>query len=127
MKEQHITEEIIRNLIDGFYAKVKLDKELGPIFLQVIGNDADAWRSHIHKMYDFWSSVMLGSGRYHGNPLQKHQILPIFDIVLFDRWLALFAENAHDFCCAEMADHFIEKSQRIAQSLKLSLYPSTIS
>jgi hemoglobin len=124
MKEQHITEKNIQNLIDGFYTKVKLDKELGPIFLNAIGNDSDAWKPHLQKMYDFWSSIMLGSGRYHGRPLQKHQMLPNFDILLFDRWLTLFAETAHDLYTPEIADHYIEKSNKIAESLKMGLYYS---
>lgn len=43
-------------------------------------------------------------------------------IDLFDRWLVLFAETAHDLYIAEVADQFIEKSSRIARSLQMGLY-----
>jgi truncated hemoglobin YjbI len=37
-------------------------------------------------MCAFWSSVALMSGRYHGQPMEKHLPLPI-DARHFDRWL----------------------------------------
>lgn len=69
---------------------------LSPIFIQAIGNDSQVWESHMQKMYDFWSSVMLNGGRYHGNPLRKHLMLPPFDVSLFNRWLTLFEEAARE-------------------------------
>lgn len=121
MKEEQITEETIVTLINRFYAKVRTDAQLGPIFLQAIGDDDKTWAFHLRKMYDFWSSVMLASGRYHGNPFQKHLVLPSFDNKLFDRWLSLFEETAREIHPHKIATLYIEKSQRIAQSLKLGL------
>jgi hemoglobin len=119
MKESSITEETIRRLVDEFYAKVRADQGLAPIFAKAIGDDPEIWKPHLQKMYDFWSSLMLTSGRYHGNPFQKHQMLPAFDMGLFDRWLALFEETARDIHTPDTADRYVEKSRRIAESLKL--------
>jgi len=121
MKAQYITDDNIRNLIDVFYQKVRMDTELGPIFLETIGNNDEAWKPHLQKLYNFWSSIMLGSGLYHGNPFQKHRMLPHFNIELFDNWLTLFAECARELFIQEIAEQFIEKSQRIAESLKKGL------
>lgn len=122
MKESVITDESITRLVHDFYSKVRADKDLGPIFANAIGDDDTQWRPHLQRMVDFWSSIMLTSGRYHGNPFQKHKDLPSFDISLFDRWLELFAETAGELYNQENADRFIEKSRRIAESLKLGLY-----
>lgn len=122
MKKSHITESSIRQLVDNFYAKVRQDKLLSPIFKQAIGDDPEIWKPRLQIMYDFWSSVMLGGGRYQGNPLQKHRLLPSFDIKLFDRWLTLFEETARELYTEEIANHYVEKSKRIAKSLKLGLY-----
>lgn len=122
MQESQITEETIRRLVDEFYAKIRADARLGPIFDQAIGNSLEAWKPHLRKMYDFWSSIMLASGRYHGNPFQKHLMLPPFDSVLFDRWLALFEETAREIHTQDAADRYVEKSRRIAESLKFGLY-----
>ena len=122
MKESVITDESITLLVHDFYSKVRADKDLGPIFANAIGDDDTQWGPHLQRMVDFWSSIMLTSGRYHGNPFQKHKDLPAFDISLFDRWLELFAETAAELYNQENADRFIEKSSRIAESLKLGLY-----
>lgn len=125
MKERCITEENIQKLVDNFYAKVRMDEMLGPIFFQAIGEDLDAWKPHLQKMYDFWSTLMLGSRRYTGNPFQKHLALPAFDRVLFDRWLTLFEETARQLYTEESANAYVEKSTRIADNLKFGLYPTT--
>jgi truncated hemoglobin YjbI len=44
------------------------------------------------------------SGRYHGQPMEKHLPLPV-DSRHFDRWLALFDETAHDVCPPAAAAH----------------------
>ena len=69
MKTQQISEDGIRHLVNAFYAKVRVDPELAPIFERAILGD---WDLHLVTMYDFWSSVMLISGRYKGNPVEKH-------------------------------------------------------
>ena len=122
MMTEQVTEDSIRKLVDRFYSKVRADKDLAPVFIAAIGTDNAAWGPHLQKMYAFWSSVMLTSGRYHGNPLQKHRDLPAFDSVLFDRWLELFAETAAELHDGAVAALYIEKSHRIAESLKLGLY-----
>ena len=50
-------------------------------------------------MHDFWSSVMLTSGRYKGNPVAVHLRVEGIEPQLFDRWLALFDET-----CRELFD-----------------------
>lgn len=124
-KESHIDEANIRRLVDAFYAKVRVDPELGPVFNAAIGwEDAD-WKPHLELLYSFWSSLMLGSGRYRGNPFQKHLDLPPFDAALFDRWLALFEETARSLYEEPLAGRFVEKSRQIARSLKMGLYPDS--
>ncbi len=122
MKADDITEATITRLVYDFYTKVRADGALGSIFVAAIGEDDTKWEPHLQRMVDFWSSIMLTNGRYHGNPFKKHKDLPPFDISLFDRWLELFFETATELYTQPTADRFIEKSQRIAESLKLGLY-----
>lgn len=117
-----ITEESIKELVNRFYQKVRNNKDLGPVFDKVIGEGDQDWEPHLERMYAFWSSVMLTSGRYHGNPMQKHKDLPHFDEALFDTWLALFAETAHEVHDTLIAERYIDRSKRIAGSLKLGPY-----
>jgi hemoglobin len=112
-------EDQIVQLVDAFYGKVRRDAVLGPVFDKAIA--PDEWPAHLAKMYDFWSSVMLTTGRYKGNPMAahvKHAIEPAF----FDRWLALWRETAAELFAPPIADRFRDKAERIAESLKLALF-----
>jgi len=122
MKHNQITKMNIQEMVDCFYARVMEDPLLRPVFIQAIGETPEAWKPHLQKMYEFWSSVMLGMGRYYGNPFQKHKALPAFDMGLFDRWLDLFAQTVHNLYTEEIADFYVQKSQRIAESFKMGLY-----
>lgn len=111
-----ITESMIERLVRGFYAKVRADAVLAPIFEARILD----WEPHLQQMCAFWSSVALMSGRYHGNPMVKHLPLPI-DADHFDRWLALFEVTAREICPPEAEAHFVERARRIAASLELGI------
>jgi hemoglobin len=111
-----ITEDMIERLVRGFYAKVRQDGVLAPIFEARIQD----WEPHLQRMCAFWSSVALMSGRYHGSPMTKHLPLPV-DADHFDRWLALFEETAREVCPPQAEAHFVERARRIAESLELGI------
>ena len=69
LKFSEVTDESIHRLVDEFYARVRDDAALGPVFANAIKD----WEPHLATMRDFWSSVMLTSGRYKGNPVIKHR------------------------------------------------------
>jgi hemoglobin len=114
-----ITEAAIARLVDHFYAKVRADAELGPIFEHAIGDD---WDAHLATMCDFWSAIMLTSGRYHGNPVLVHRQIDGLRPQLFSRWLELFAETSADLFDESTARAFQNKAVRIAESLKIALF-----
>jgi hemoglobin len=113
-----VTEEGLRTLVEHFYARVRQDFALGPVFNGAIHD----WPEHLVRLQAFWSSIMLGSGRYKGRPLPAHlrheaAITP----ALFDRWLALWRETTSELMAAPVAAALQEKAGRIAQSLTLAL------
>lgn len=116
MHQTGIDEAMIERLVRTFYARVQRDPVIGPIFATRIGD----WEHHIAKLCAFWSSVALMSGRYHGQPMQKHANLPV-DSTHFDRWLALFEATAIELCPPAAATHFIERARRIADSLEMGI------
>lgn len=115
-----ITDETITLLVDTFYQRVRRHHTLGPIFESAIA--ADAWPAHLQKMYAFWSSVMLTSGRYKGNPVATHQQVAGITPPLFGIWLDLFEATARDLFEPSLAEAFIVRARRIAESLKLALF-----
>lgn len=107
-----LDEAVLRALVHGFYDKVRGDAVLGPIFAARISD----WGRHLDHMVNFWSSVALMTGRYHGRPVPAHASLPI-DASHFDRWLALFRQTAQELCTPEGAAHVTQRAERIARSL----------
>lgn len=114
--ETGIDEAMIERLVHGFYARVREDELLGPVFASKISD----WGPHLERMCAFWSSVSLMTGRYHGQPMPKHMPLPV-DAQHFDRWLALFEESARELCPPAAAERFTMLARRIAQSIEFGL------
>ncbi|WP_051334112.1 group III truncated hemoglobin [Mesorhizobium sp. WSM3224] len=106
-------------LVRKFYSRVRKDERLGPIFAREIVGD---WEPHLEKMTDFWCSVILKSGDYHGRPVPAHLKLKNIIEADFEIWLALFGETASELFTPEVAAVFVERAERIAASLKLAVF-----
>jgi hemoglobin len=113
-----VNQAMIRTLVHAFYTKIRRDPELGPIFETAI----DDWDAHLEKLCDFWSSVMLMSGRYKGNPMLAHMQLELIRPEHFERWLALFRETAVEICPGEAAAAFAQRAENIAKSLRTKIF-----
>jgi hemoglobin len=114
-----IDETGLERLVAAFYARVREDAELGPIFNDAISD----WPEHLETLTAFWSSVMLTSGRYKGNPMAAHlkhkaRITP----ALFDRWLALWKRTTDEMMLPAAAAALQAKAARIGESLQLALF-----
>lgn len=112
-----ITESSIAVLVTRFYGKARRDPVIGPLF----ENAVEDWDEHLGKLCDFWSSVMLTTGRYKGNPMAAHVKLKI-EPEFFERWLRLWHETAGEVFAPGAAAQFDLKAERIADSLKLALF-----
>nr|WP_215906589.1 group III truncated hemoglobin [Phenylobacterium glaciei]QQZ49421.1 group III truncated hemoglobin [Phenylobacterium glaciei] len=109
---------MIHDLVHGFYATIRADPILGPIFNREVGDD---WHPHLAKLCDFWSSVLLMTGRFKGSPMAAHAALPDITPAHFTRWLNLFRQSAEKLCPPDAAALFVAKSEMIAQSLQLGI------
>ncbi|MGH7094038.1 MAG: group III truncated hemoglobin [Stellaceae bacterium] len=112
-----ITDTAIATLVTRFYGKARQDAMIGPLFNAVVSD----WDEHFAKLTDFWSSVMLTTGRYRGNPMVAHLKHPI-EPEFFTRWLALWRETAAEVFAPDEALQFCTRAERIAESLKLALF-----
>lgn len=108
------TEMQIETLVNSFYNKVHADRLLGPIFEAAI---EDNWDSHLAKMRAFWSTVMLASRTYKGNPMITHLLLPRLSREHFERWLELWRETTGELCEEPTASLFRQKAALIAERL----------
>jgi hemoglobin len=105
-----ITEELIRSLVYTFYERVRQDESLGPVFDASL---AGRWEPHLEKMCDFWSSVLLATGRFRGNPVQAHRAVPGIASEHFDRWIELFEATAVDVLPETIAADVVGRSKRM--------------
>lgn len=112
----------IRELVGRFYGRVRQDPLLAPVFAATLGETDAAWAAHLDRLADFWSSVMQGSGRYHGDPFSAHLRLPDLTPVMFDRWLDLFQATCRELLRPEEAAAFGNRAERIARSLRMGLF-----
>jgi hemoglobin len=109
-----VSESKIAELVDDFYRKIRIDPLIGPIFATAIGED---WGPHLQKMRTFWSSVMLASRTYKGNPMVAHMNLPRLTREHFNRWLALWRQTTAEICGEPVASLFVQKAEMIGERL----------
>ena len=114
------TEDDINIVVDAFYVKVRRDPLLGPVFARAIADEA--WPAHLAIIRDFWSSVLLKTGRYQRNPFSAHMRIEGMKPELFDRWLALFKETCDELLAPGPAEALYAKAILIADSLKAGLF-----
>ena len=115
-----ISEAALGAVVDSFYRKVRRDPVLGPVFAAHIADDS--WPIHLAVIRDFWSSVMLKTGRYKGNPFSAHLRVEGISPVLFERWLQLWGETCCEHLTQQPAAELHHRAILIADSLKAGLF-----
>ena len=116
-----ITQDQISRLVDEFYDRVFADARLGPIFLKHIGEDRSA---HMRTMKQFWSSVLLKTRTYSGQPVPVHLKLSEVRCEDFAIWLGYFRETANEIFEPDAAAIIVASAERIAESLQLAMFGS---
>lgn len=116
-----ITEQQISDLVELFYQRVLRDERLGPIF---DGRLAGHWPEHMSKMKDFWSSVLLRTGRFKGKPMPAHMKLSEAQSEDFRIWLSIFRPTAQEIFEPDAVQLVVEAAERIAQSLWMAMFGS---
>lgn len=116
---EDLDEPRLAQLVSHFYGEVRANPLLGPLFNRAIPD----WHAHFERLSGFWSSVMLTTGRYKGQPLPAHlrhqsEITP----EMFERWLALWDVSARQCMSPDAATAIIAKAHRIADSLQMALF-----
>ena len=101
-------------IVDSFYAKVRQDESLSPIFDGIAQVD---WSAHLPRLYSFWQTVLFGDGGFRGNPLGVHARLlsetPL-DWPLFQRWLTLFHATVDELRQGPRADQMKRAAEDMA-------------
>ena len=112
-----IDEASLRRLVEAFYGRATHDPLLGPVFDRAVHD----WPAHFDTLTDFWCSVLLGAGRFHGRPLPKHAAAGVRPN-LFPRWLELFGEAVDEHFAPEPAGIIKARAALIGQSMSAALW-----
>lgn len=106
------TEAEVTRLVHEFYAQVRLDPMLGPIFAEHVAD----WPAHLDLLVDFWSAMLRGTRRFRGAPMSKHLVLPGLSQELFRQWLRLFHQVTATLGNPAMQAQADDMAERIAET-----------
>ena len=101
----------------SFYKKAIDDQELGPFFIDELGDDitSEDWIDHIELLADFWLAKLLGKNTYYGNFVGAHVKMPHLKRETFTRWLELFSATADDVYVPDVAEVFKKKGEQFSK------------
>lgn len=104
----------ISALVETFYARIRDDALLGPIFAERIAD----WPEHLARMKAFWRSILHQSGEFSGNPMAKHLAIPGLEERHFAHWLELFYATLRELAERDGAVPLVAvRARMIADSL----------
>jgi hemoglobin len=109
----------IERLVSLFYDKVNQDDLLSEVFNVHAKTN---WESHLPKMVQFWSGILLDTSEYRGKPFDAHakqsdHISPEH----FKRWIALFRETVSENFEGEKAALAIQRAESIGAIFQYKL------
>jgi hemoglobin len=102
----------VSTLLKWFYAKVRFEPLLEPIFNAHIKR----WSKHLEVLIDYWSEMTGGPAKY-GGGMGRHIFLNL-SAEHFGVWLTVWEENCHWLLPEPEALAMIELAQRLARELQ---------
>ena len=113
-----LTGDVIRRVVEAFYAKARQDASLGPVFNALV----DDWDAHIDKVTAFWLYATRLDRSYDARDfMPAHVRHPQVQASLLPQWLLLFRETAREICSENVAGILVDIAERMAASIEISL------
>jgi hemoglobin len=115
----------IKILVNHFYAKIRADEMLGPVFnLHIKENE---WAGHLEKLTDFWETNLFGISKFKGSPTQKHASVDQsmnykMDQLHFARWLQLWFQTIDELYEGEYADRAKNAARKMATGQYIAVW-----
>lgn len=117
-----MSRDSLQKLVHAFYADVRKDPALAPVFDAAIGAH---WDTHLERMVEFWSTMLLDTRSFSGSVFGKHMQLQGVEPVHFERWMTLwYRHTAIGFDAADR-DLLREKAGMIGRSLFLGFFSAS--
>jgi len=101
----------------SFYEKAMHNQELGPFFINELGDDITSkdWIDHIELLADFWLAKLLGEDTYYGSFIGAHVKMPHIRKESFIQWVDLFSVTADEVYVPDIAELFKKKGVQFSQ------------
>lgn len=113
--------ESITALVHGFYADVRLDPLLGPVFERAL---AGQWEPHLKRLVEFWSTIVLGTRSFRGNVVGKHMELEGITPAHFATWVRLWAQHTSRLFTPGVAQQLQQAAHGVARNLFRAYFDS---
>lgn len=114
-----LTRDDLRHLVHAFYADVRRDPLLAPVFDAAIG---DHWDTHLGRMVEFWSTMMLDTRTFSGSVYTTHMQLKGVEPEHFARWMTLWYRHTAVGFQTAARERLREVAGMIGRSLFLGFF-----
>lgn len=117
--------EDVSILVNSFYAKIRKDELLGPIFNDNIAEEE--WPAHLSKLTDFWETNLFGIQKFYGNPAEAHARVDenlnyTIEQLHFGKWLQLWFETVNELYEGELAHRAKDGARRMSTRLFMAIW-----
>ena len=114
MKIARLSAGQIENVVATFYASVRADAFLGPVFAVHVTD----WNAHEALEACFWANTILHERSYEGSPMIAHIQAKNVQPGMFSTWLALFDAVLQSELSDSQAQSWSALAHRIGRSLR---------
>ncbi len=123
MKKQIENRTDVEFLVHQFYAKIRVDEEIGFYFNTIIKD----WEKHLEKLTDFWETNLFAVKKYKGNPHMVHnEVDAHFDgkitADVFGIWLNHWFQTIDEYFEGENADTLKRRARKMSTFLYMSMF-----
>lgn len=123
MMEDIQNREDIKQLVETFYSKVRVDEVLGPIFNRAISD----WDAHTEKITDFWESQLLFTKRFRGNPMEAHVKVDknegyTITNEMFGYWLNLWFQTADEMFAGDITERAKHNARKLSVFMFMKIW-----
>lgn len=112
-----ITETQIAAVVASFYASIRQNPRLGPVFAAHVTD----WPAHEAKITRFWKNAILLERSYDGNPMAVHRAAGNVRPEMFEIWLGLFDSTLDRQLPPDTAAQWSALAHRIGRGLRFGL------
>ena len=107
----------VNQLVNAFYARIRQDNLLGPIFNAHIPEER--WPVHLNKLTDFWETNLFGVAAFKGSPTRAHvqmdyNLNHTIEQAHFAHWLKLWHTTVDELFTGERAERAKQAASNMA-------------